>query len=177
MIGSEILNEIVNNKHITEADLILNELNRSIKHAFLHGAQEIKDGMDIALLSINKGRRIVEFAGAKNPVVYIQNNELKIIKGNVHHIGGERIAEEKIFTKHVISIAEPTTFYVFSDGFQDQFGGKDGKKYMTLKFRAFLFSIHHLPLEAQKTALKTELAAWKGERVQLDDILVMGVRL
>ena len=121
---------------------------------------------------------IVEFAGAKNPLVYIQNEELHQIKGDVNPIGGSQ-ARRKAggYQKHTVRIDRPTTLYLFSDGYQDQFGGEENTKFMTKRFKQLLLDIHQQPMEAQRDILNTTIEAWKNGGKQTDDILVMGIRL
>ena len=90
-------------------------------------------------------------------------------------IGGEE-TNDFVFTKHIIDITNPTIIYMYSDGFQDQFGGQENKKYMVKRFRNFLFNISHLPLNEQYEKVAQEFLAWKGKREQTDDVLVMGVK-
>jgi len=94
-------------------------------------------------------------------------------------IGGEQREINRVFTKHTISIDTPTTFYLFSDGYQDQFGGYENKKFSSAKMRDLLFQVHHEDMRQQKLILQHTIEKWIGEGLesQLDDILVVGVRL
>ena len=135
--------------------------------------------MDLALLKVNKAKKEVIFAGAKNPLVYIQNHQLHHIKGNRFSIGGEAIFDEPHFTQHVIPIEQPITCYLFSDGYQDQFGGPHNRKFMSSRFRKLLFDNHQKPLQNQKETLETTLENWinASNESQIDDILVMGLQI
>ena len=135
-----------------------------------------QDGMDMALCAINHAKKEVQFAGAKNGLVYIQNGELKQIKGDKMPIGGRDLYKGKTFTAHTISIEQPTHFYIFSDGFQDQFGGESNRKFMIKRFRQLLLEIHQKPMSEQHEILKTSLKEWRGEHKQLDDVLVVGFK-
>jgi serine phosphatase RsbU (regulator of sigma subunit) len=174
MIGNELLNIIVLQQKITEADQILNELHEGIRYALHQEATLNQDGMDIALCVIDKENKLVEYAGAKNPLIYVQKNEVVQIKGDKMPIGGRQIEEKREFTKHSIPISSPTTFYLFSDGYQDQIGGVNEKKFMIKNFRELLQQIHLNPFEEQKTILDDTFENWKGQMFQLDDVLVIG---
>ncbi|MFT5914274.1 MAG: serine phosphatase RsbU (regulator of sigma subunit) [Flammeovirgaceae bacterium] len=178
MIGLEQLTEIVNVENIYEANELLNRLHSGIKLLLKQETSQNKDGMDIALCVIDKENRTVEYAGAKNPLVYIKNNKLFRIKADRQPIGsiiGDR--KPKPFTKHTITVDEPTTFYLFSDGFQDQFGGEENRKFLTKRFRDLLLKIHQKPMRDQKKILAKSFASWKGDLQQTDDVLVIGFRV
>ena len=183
MTGDAHLNHIVNIQGITEADLILNELHKAIRKSLKQAEGENKDGMDLALCVIDKENEILEFAGAKNPLVFIQNGELKSIKGDKFAIGGYQSEQERKFQKHELKLSKeyPTTFYMYSDGFQDQFGGENGKKFMPSKLKNTLLDIHQKPFAEQEKHLTTTFQNWtefEGESYeQVDDVLVMGFQV
>jgi len=177
MIAYNLLNMIVN-KNIHEPDLILAELNRSVRFALQQYKNDNKDGMDMAICSIDKENKVIEYAGAKNPIVIIKDGVLEHIKGDKEPIGGSQGKSDRIYTKHTIAIDKPTTVYLFSDGFEDQFGGPEGKKFMIKNFKELLLSIHHEPFDKQKALLDKAIEDWKGTKEkQIDDILVMGLRV
>ncbi|SFE58375.1 tetratricopeptide repeat protein [Thermoflexibacter ruber] len=177
MIGDSLLNQIVLEKGIISPDLILSELDKGIKQALRKGEADAKDGMDMAICVIDQYKKFMEFAGAMNPICIVQNNELREIKADKRAIGGDT-KENHLFTKHTIDISIPTMTYMYSDGFQDQFGGEHGKKFMVKRFRELLFSLHSEPIQAQKQLLDQTIEAWKGkDHKQIDDILVMGFRV
>ena len=177
MIGDAYLNQIVYQQKIVESDKILHELHKGINRALKQGKTNNTDGMDMSLCIIDPKENTVEFAGAKNPLVYFNHGEINLIKGNSDSIGGFNRGRKKTFTKHIIKVEASTQFYIYSDGFQDQFGGEGNKKYMARKFRNFLQKIHKLPIEEQAVALAVELDDWKGEQPQMDDIMVIGFTL
>ena len=178
LVGINALNNIVNRGE-AESNQILENLDIEIRQALQQETTGNRDGMDIALCIYRKEKNILEFSGAKNPLIYIQDGELYQIKGDSRAIGGYRPTKKKPgpFKKHVVPIDQPTMIYVFSDGFQDQFGGGDNSKFMIKKFKELLLSIHHLPLAEQKRELDKTIEDWKGNEHQTDDILVMGIRL
>jgi serine phosphatase RsbU (regulator of sigma subunit) len=176
MIGYNLLNMIAS-KHIFEADRILSELHKNVRFALQQYKNDNKDGMDMSLCVIDKDKKTIEFAGAKNPIVYIQDGELFHIKGDSHPIGGSQGEAKRTYTKHVISIEKPTSFYLFSDGYADQFGGQESRKFMIKNFKELLLNIHTKPFDEQKAILDTNIEGWRGEEKQLDDILVMGMKV
>jgi serine phosphatase RsbU (regulator of sigma subunit) len=177
MIANELLNEIVIEKNITSPDLILNHLHRGIRYALKQDQTDSRDGMDISICTLDKLTHTLEFAGASNPLFLLKNNELEIIKADKMSIGGTVTGKERLFNKNLIQIESPTTLYLFSDGYQDQFGGPQNRKFMTKQFRELLCSIHLLDMPQQKEILDKTIMEWMGEYSQTDDITVMGLRL
>jgi serine phosphatase RsbU (regulator of sigma subunit) len=175
MIGNENLSRIIGENHVTSPAAILNQLNKGITTALHKDETNIHDGMDVALVCIDKKAKTLTFAGAKNPIFYIQNNKLEVIKGDKMPIGGSEREHTKDFSEHVIDISTPTTFYIFSDGFQDQFGGEKGRKFMVKNFRELLFDIHTKDTAEQKQILYQTFKDWIGnEHKPIDDVLVIG---
>jgi serine phosphatase RsbU (regulator of sigma subunit) len=176
MLADAYLNQIVYQEKIFSPDEILHKLHDGIYHALQQDKSLNTDGMDISLCVIDIKNKIMEYAGAKNPLFYIQNNEQFLIKGDTISIGGF-VKKERVYVKQTVDISKTTHFYIYSDGFQDQFGGNDNKKYMAKRFRDFLFEIHNLPMNEQAVMLATELDDWKDKKEQMDDIIVIGVKL
>jgi len=176
MIGINSLNGIIN-RGITETNSMLDMLHTEIRTALRQEVTGNNDGMDVALCIYRKQRRVLEFSGAKNPLVYIQNKTLHQVKGDIHSIGGSKSKPNLSFRKHAITIDKPTTVYLFSDGYRDQFGGKDNAKFMGKRFNQLLLDIHEMPMEEQMKALSKTIEDWKGTGTQTDDILVMGIKL
>jgi serine phosphatase RsbU (regulator of sigma subunit) len=175
MIGYNLLDEITT-KGITRPDLILEELHKGVKFTLKQEETNNQDGMDMAMCVVDFENKRLEFAGAKNPLVYIQNGEVKQIKGDKNGIGGK--SDNSPFTLHTLDIDTPTYCYMFSDGFIDQFGGEKGHKYMIKHFRNKLLEIHKFPFPEQRTILKQELKDWIGtEYHQIDDVLVIGFKV
>jgi len=119
----------------------------------------------------------MQFTGAKNPLLYVRDGEITQIKGDKFPIGGQQREKKRIFSKTIIDISKPTTFYMFTDGYQDQTGGEKKRKFMTKNFRKMLFEISDTPMPKQYSILESILAEWKGGVEQIDDILVIGFRL
>ncbi|HSZ72584.1 MAG TPA: SpoIIE family protein phosphatase [Cytophagaceae bacterium] len=177
MIAYNLLNMIVS-KNIHEPDKILSELNRSVRFALQQYKNDNKDGMDMAICSIDQQNKIIEYAGAKNPLIIIKDGVLEHIKGDKDPIGGSQGKSERTYTKHTIAIDKPTTLYLLSDGYEDQFGGPEGKKFMIKNLKELLLNIHHEPFDKQKGILDKTIEDWKGSKEkQIDDILVMGLKV
>lgn len=174
-IGYLSLNVLTVIMKITSTNEILNQMHQGIRRSLRQKETQNKDGMDMTIVSIDKENKILEFAGAKNPLIFVQNGELHQIKGDIFAIGGDQ--RDVKFTAHKIDIAQPTTFYLFSDGYQDQFGGSEGRKFMVKRFRELLFEIHEKPMQEQKTILQETLVNWMGDTKQIDDILVIGFKI
>ena len=177
MLGISFLNEIVNKNHIHDADLILNHLRDHIIEALQQKGKEgeAKDGMDMAICVINKEANTLQFAGANNPLYIIRKGELEHIKGDKMPVAIHLKMQD--FEKHEIKYIEGDTFYIFSDGFADQFGGPDGKKFKYKPFKDLLVEIHEKPMEEQEQILDKVFEDWKGEQEQLDDVVILGFRL
>ncbi|TAE01070.1 MAG: hypothetical protein EAZ97_04015, partial [Bacteroidetes bacterium] len=177
MIGNDILNEIVNTKNITQADKILNELHKGIQKALKQEETESRDGMDVAILVIDCSKQKAEYAGAMNPLFYVQNKQFFEIKADKKAIGGRQAEAVRTFNKHEIDISTETTFYLCSDGFQDQFGGENNQKFMVKKLKSLIFDIHSQHLCDQKDILEKTINEWKGTRKQIDDMLIFAVKV
>ena len=177
MIGVNLL-ENITRTGASRADEILNEMHRSVRFMLKQYKNENRDGMEMALCVLSNHGRTLDYAGARNPLVYIQNNEVFTIKGDTVPVGGSQKESRREFTQHTINIDKPTCCYIFSDGLLDQFGGPDSVKYTSRRLREFLLEIHRLPMEEQKVHLEEMLSKWMGlSEPQLDDILVMGFKL
>ncbi len=178
LIANDILNKVVLDYSITEPQLILDVLNQEVITILNQKKTDNRDGMDMNIWVWNKKKNIVEFAGAKNPLIYIKNQKLYEIKANSMPIGGNSSYKiEQKYIKHTIKVDAPITIYTFSDGYQDQFGGVKNKKYMKSKFKQLLLEIHALPMPEQHKILKETFIKWKQNYEQIDDVLVMGVKI
>jgi ligand-binding sensor domain-containing protein/serine phosphatase RsbU (regulator of sigma subunit) len=182
MIAFEQLSEIVLLYRNDNPAEILDYLNFGVRTILKQEETGMQDGMDMAICVINKEAGYVDYAGAKNPLVYIQNGELKEIKADRMPIGGFWKNESAKFTKHRINILPNTSIYMFSDGFQDQFGGINNKKFSQRQLKELLYSLNTLTTQMQCELLHQALKDWMSEgeeysQEQLDDVLVMGIKL
>ncbi len=178
MLGTAFLNEIVNKSKIFHPNEILNRLRTQVitslrQKGELGGSQ---DGMDIAMYVLDMKNKSLEFAGANNPLLIFRNKELRIIKGDKMPIGIHTYAERP-FSSHVMEIQPDDVLYVFSDGYADQFGGPDQKKFMVKQLKNLLTDIHELEMEKQRDILENTFLEWKGKNPQIDDILILGVKI
>jgi serine phosphatase RsbU (regulator of sigma subunit) len=133
--------------------------------------------MDLSVCVIDRKQKTIEFAGANNPLVYIKDDEVSVIKGDRYSIGGIQKEAERRFTPHTIKVDKPTCFYIFSDGYTDQFGGEKGRSFLLKNFKELLLSIHKEPMEKQRQMLADHFMEWKGNEDQIDDVIVIGFKL
>jgi len=183
MLGISSLAEMAKNlENLSEEDFdagkILNELRNKIKVSLRQTGKtgEQKDGMDIALCMFDYNAKKIHFAGANNPAIIVRNGELIEYKGDRMPIG-IHVGEEKEFTNHLIDWKKDDVIYLFSDGFADQFGGNNGRKFLIKNLRKLLLSIHHETMIKQKSLLEEALESWKNSYDQVDDILVVGLKI
>ncbi len=177
ILGDSYLNQIVNLQGITKADSILSRLHGQIRRALRQSSTENKDGMDISICVIDLEHNHVTFAGAKRPLLYIQNETIFEIKGDKHSVGGFHTDAENSYTAHQINFDTPTAFYIFSDGYVDQFGGQYNRKFMTKNFKNLLLEIHKEPMVKQRQLLAQKFEDWKGHNKQIDDVIVVGFQI
>ena len=178
ILGVSSLHEIVIRESIYEPGKILDLLKENVMRSLSQSGRdfETRDGMDIALSVIDHKEKTIDFAGAYNPLYYVRDNELFEVKANKMPIG-YHIGEQRHFFSNKLSYKNGDVFYMFSDGYTDQFGGEKNTKFKIKPFKNLLLSIHHLQMSEQKKRLEEEFVSWKGDYDQIDDVLVMGFRL
>jgi len=176
MLGVSLLNEIIHNKKITRPDLILNTLRDNIITSLkqLEIQSEVKDGMDMTACVIDYKNNILEFAGANNPLVMIRDGELSLIKGDKMPVAIHDNMEP--FTLRSFKLEKGDAIYTFSDGYPDQFGGPNEKKFLIKNFKEILLQIHQLSMYEQGVKLDEVFEEWKKEVEQVDDVTVVGIR-
>jgi len=140
-----------------------------------HDALSVNDGMDIALCVIDKKGKKISFSGAYSPLYLVRDNEIFVYKGDRFPVGYQ-YDDTLQFSKHVISIEPDDVFYIFSDGYADQFGGVEGKKFKYRRFRHLLLNIHKLPADDQKAILHQKIEEWMEGYEQVDDMIIIGFR-
>ncbi len=179
MLGIAFLNEIVNQSKEIGADEILNQLRKHIITS-LHQTGETgtsQDGMDMAICIIDKQKNILEYAGANNPLIMIRNNEILQYKADKMPVG-VYVKADIPFSSHTIPIQKDDCIYIFSDGYQDQFGGPDGKKFMIKNMKTMFLENHKKPMKEQKEIMEKTIVDWMGDQYEaIDDIIVMGIRI
>lgn len=179
IIGNTMLNQILNHLEVTSAATALDYLDAQMKKSLNKENEEmpLRDGMDIALCFVDlKGKRL-EFAGANNPLYLIRNKELIKIAADKQPITPSKEYAHRPFTNNKLDLQTGDCIYLFTDGFADQFGGPKGKKFLYKQFQELLVKISHEKMEDQKRLLYEAFEAWRGDLPQVDDVLVIGIRV
>lgn len=178
MVGHDVLEQAVKQQGLTQPSLILNYLSKSINSALRQEGQDsaIKDGMDIALCTIDHKKMELQYAGAFNPLYHIRNFELSEIKADKFAIGSYFDANKHSFTNHTISLQKGDSVFLFSDGYADQFGGELNKKFKLNRFKSLLIGVSEQEPAWQLEVLNHNFDEWKGSNEQVDDILVIGIK-
>jgi serine phosphatase RsbU (regulator of sigma subunit) len=177
MIGLEIIEKTINEDNIENPSQILAILNKGLEKTFSRGKNIgtiIRDGMDIGLCVIDKRKKKLTYSGAFFPLYLIRNNSLTEIKGDKIIIGMNN--ENLPYSEHELDLLDEDILYIFSDGYIDQFGGTENKKFMYRRFRYLLLTIHNFPMNDQKSILDENIKTWMGGNEQIDDIMVIGFR-
>jgi serine phosphatase RsbU (regulator of sigma subunit) len=177
MLGVTFLNDIVNNRKITRPSCILDQLRDAVINAFNQRGrrEEIRDGMDIAVCNIDINSKIIQFAGANNPLVIVRDGAIFHYKGDRMPVAiGDNLVS---FNNHVIGLEKNDQIYVFSDGYIDQFGGKNNRKFMRRRLFDMLLEIREEPMQTQKEILSRRFDQWKGDHEQTDDVVMIGLKI
>jgi len=177
LLGITLLNEIVNIEGIIRSDAIVTKLREEVIHSLRQSRKDITtpDGIDITLCVLDQQQKRIQFTGGMNDLVYIRDGKLEVVKADRFSVSV--ILEDSCpFTMKEIDYRKGDVFYLFSDGFQDQFGGDHDKKYLSHQFYCTLLEIHELPMKSQKEMLEIKLREWMKDNIQTDDITVMGIR-
>jgi sigma-B regulation protein RsbU (phosphoserine phosphatase) len=179
IVGFNQLNQAVNVKKARSAGAILDELNKGVIDTLSENKSEgsIKDGMDLALCVFDFAAKKVEFAGANNPMVLVRNKEAIKFKGDRFPVGAYEGSQTQRFKNIEIELQEGDCIYLSSDGYADQFGGPENKKFMYKRFQEMIVEINSHPMAVQKEFLHKRLYEWMGSNDQVDDILVIGIRV
>ncbi len=193
MLGAAFLNEIVNKEYITHPGVILRKLRKEVIEALQQKGEygEQKDGMDIALCSIDFANVQLQYAGANNPLCLVRKNDMETVSGArsmifndyvLYELKGDRMPigihfRMDNFTIHEVRLHPGDTLYIFSDGFPDQFGGPKGEKFKSKAFKELLLRNSQKSMEEQKKILEKKLEEWMTDYEQIDDILVIGFRI
>ena len=176
MLGVTLLNEIINGKHILMPDQIIENLRQGIIKSLKQVAEEdsIKDGMDIAVCVVDFDKNILWYAGANSPLYLVRGGELTHYRADKMPVSIHYRMEP--FTLHKIDIQKGDAFYIFSDGFADQFGGPKQKKFMSMQLRETLVAMAGMPMLQQGERLNEIFEGWRGDSPQIDDVTLIGVR-
>ncbi len=176
MLGISLLNQLAKETERVNPGEILELLHLRIVDALKQSENSLQQGMDIGLAVFSSDRREIIFAGANRPLWLFRNNSCKIFLPDKQPIGGMQL-ERKKFTNHKIPVEAGDILYLFTDGYADQFGGKEGKKIMTANFRKMILGHLHLPMPEQHLKLKNHFEQWKTGHDQVDDVLVAGIKI
>jgi len=169
------LNRSVREYNLIDPGEILDKTREVVVSEFEKSEEEVKDGMDISLCALDFNNQVLHWAGANNPLWIIRDGEIVATKSNKQPIG---VVDNPLpFTTHKIALQKGDVIYVFTDGFQDQFGGESGKKFKPANFKKLLLSISAEPMAKQLEIIDNTFENWKGELEQLDDVCVIGVRV
>ncbi|HEY0031480.1 MAG TPA: tetratricopeptide repeat protein [Bacteroidia bacterium] len=175
VVCSNALNRAVLEFGITEPGKILDKTRELVSDTFSKSDTDVKDGMDISLICINKETNVIKWAGANNPLWYLQNKEMRELKADKQSIGKTENALP--FTTHTIAINKGDSLFLFTDGFADQFGGEKGKKLKYKPMKELLLNISALSMEEQSIKLESAFDNWKLDLEQVDDVCIIGIRI
>jgi serine phosphatase RsbU (regulator of sigma subunit) len=179
VVGFNYLHQAIMEKHIHEPNEILSYLDEGVNDRLRQtgGESGIKDGMDLGLCAFNRETSVLQYAGAYNPLYLVNREGLTETKADKLPIGMNDDGVVDIYTNHSYQLEEGDCVYLFSDGYADQFGGPRGKKFKYKQLRQVLEEIHDMPMLEQKHALINRFEEWRGDEPQIDDVLIMGLRV
>jgi serine phosphatase RsbU (regulator of sigma subunit) len=178
IVGHNAINQTVNEMGIIQPSKVLDSMNTIIKK-ILHQdkGSDIRDGMDMSLCTFDKATHTLEYAGANNPIYIVSEGKLNIVKASKLTVGSMADHTVEPPVNHSIQLKKGDCFYLFSDGYADQFGGPDNKKFKSSKFQELLISITKQSMAEQQTTILSAFRNWQGKNEQVDDVLVIGIRV
>lgn len=180
IMANDAYHEVLHGDKLTDPGQILTSLNQRVIDSLNKdsGNRDIDDGMDMSLVVVNYKTKTFHYSGARNPLYFFKNGVLNIQKGHIHSIGTLSIdGKEIVFPSYSYNFDEGDVVYLFSDGYADQFGGADWSKFKRARFQNLLSDIHKMPMEEQHIRIENVFNEWKGSYEQVDDVLVIGIRL
>ena len=177
VMANDLLNSIIIQQDENDCAKILNLLDEAVLNSLQYKGNSSNDGLDIALLCIDLKKQQLTFSGASMDLLVYQQNDWKTVKGERFSIGGFKEPDLKQAKNIKLDLSEDTHLYIYSDGYVDQFGGKEDKKFMRKRLKVLLDEIKILPLEQQKVKLEKAMIEWKGNQEQTDDIAFAGIRI
>ena len=177
MIGLELIHKIINDMKVDDSDQVLLTMNRELESAFFKeesGKPIIKDGIEMSICIIDKKTRVMEFSGAFLPVYIVRDDKLIEIKGDKKNVVQSFAMVS--FNRSTFTLQDGDLLYLFSDGYADQFGGPENKKFMYRRLRHILLTISKYPLPDQQRILDETIDSWMEGHDQIDDMMILGVR-
>ncbi|HVN57630.1 MAG TPA: two-component regulator propeller domain-containing protein [Bacteroidales bacterium] len=178
IIGHNSLNKVVREYGLTRPAAILDQLNIEVNKAILLSQEKgINDGMDLTLIVFNRKENKLELAGAYNPLYQVRNGEVIVHKTDRFAIGMATLEQKKTFNNIGVDIQPGDMLYMCSDGYADQFGSHEVKKFKTVNIKRIIGEIWSIPVQDQKSRLEKEIMDWKGELAQVDDIMFIGMKI
>ena len=178
VMANTLLNQIVLENKITCPHILVTTLDQKVRQNLnQHGITlSAFEGMDLSLCILDMDTLDLRFTGAKLPLYYVHKGKFDLLENDKFSIGGNE-HDDKIFSIKTVQLNKGDTLYLATDGYQDQFGGRDTKKFMKLHFRNLLKTIHKMPMNQQEDKLKEVFKEWMGNNPQTDDVLVVGIKL
>lgn len=179
VVGFNYLHQAIMEKGITEPSGILSYLDEGVNERLRQtgGESGVKDGMDLGLCSYNAKTKVLQYAGAYNPLYHITKEGIIETKADKLPIGMNDDGLVDIYTNHTFHLESGDCVYLFSDGYADQFGGPRGKKFKYKQLRDILVEMKDRPMQEQKIELMRKFEEWRGDEPQIDDVLIMGIRV
>lgn len=179
IVGNNLLNQAIEGMQTIDTAEILNKLNRGLSETMKlsHDDENLRDGMDIAIININFSRKEMMFSGAYNPLYIVRNGQLQELQPDKISIGSYDLEPNRKYGSQLFNLEKGDCIYLFTDGYTDQFGGPNGKKYKNNQFKNLLTDIHQKSMPEQKQLLERNFEEWRGELEQVDDICVVGIRV
>jgi PAS domain S-box-containing protein len=177
LIGYFLLNDIVRSRKVTDPGVILDLLDEGVTKTLRQDEDSsTKDGMDIALCKVNMDTREVEYAGAHRPLYIMRNGVMEEVKGNKFPIGGGIFKNQTNFTNTKLTLKKGDSIYFSSDGYPDQFGGPEGRKFGPKRVREIIEQVHKKPMLEAARIFDQEWENWRGDTKQTDDVLLIGIK-
>jgi serine phosphatase RsbU (regulator of sigma subunit) len=178
IVGYNAIAQTVNELNITKPDQVLISMNSIIKKILHQDAKsDIRDGMDMALCTFDRVTNVLEYSGANNPIYIVSDRKMIVVKATKLTVGSIQEEVNYLPENHIIPLKKGDCFYIFSDGYADQFGGKDNKKFKTSRLQELLLAINDQPMPVQQKRIQDAFSEWKGNNEQVDDVLVIGIRV
>jgi serine phosphatase RsbU (regulator of sigma subunit) len=175
IVCSNALNRAVKEFRLRKTGEVLNKTRELVLETFAKSSSDVKDGMDISLLAIHKAKQSISWSGANNSLWYVADGKLNEIKGDKQPIG--KTENAKSFTTHEVGYQTGNHFYLYTDGYADQFGGSKGKKFKYRQLQEFVLANSFRTMEEQKQMLEEEFDNWKGNLEQVDDVTIIGLKI